>query len=108
MQCRPRCAACCIAPSISSPIPPHPAGHAVPAGKPADVRCPQLDPDDRCRLFGQPTRPQVCASLRPSHEMCGDTREHAMLWLQRLERDTGPGGPPVSTPLCRTTPPTGP
>jgi len=40
--------------------------------------------------------------------MCGDTREHAMLWLQRLERDTGPGGPPVSTPLCRTTPPTGP
>jgi hypothetical protein len=91
MQCRPRCAACCIAPSISTPIPAHAGTPGLPGGKPAGLRCPHLDPDDRCRLFGQPTRPRVCSSLRPSPDMCGDTREHAMLWLQRLERTTGPG-----------------
>ena len=37
MDCRPGCAACCIAPSISSPIP------GMPHGKPAGVRCAQLD-----------------------------------------------------------------
>ena len=43
MDCRPRCAACCIAPSISSPIP------GMPEGKPAGVACVQLDADLRCR-----------------------------------------------------------
>jgi Fe-S-cluster containining protein len=85
MECRARCAACCIAPSISSPIP------GMPAGKPADTRCVQLDHDDRCRLFGQPERPEVCASLRPSHEMCGSSRVHALDWLRRLENATRPG-----------------
>ncbi|CAL93330.1 YkgJ family cysteine cluster protein [Azoarcus olearius] len=79
MDCRPGCAACCIAPSISSPIP------GLPAGKPAGVRCPQLDDADRCRLFGNPTRPRVCGSLQPSAEMCGDSRAHALAWLTRLE-----------------------
>jgi hypothetical protein len=87
MECRPRCAACCIAPSISSPIP------GMPAGKPADTRCVQLDADDRCKLFGQPGRPAVCASLRPSAEMCGSTRDQAMLWLRRMEQITRPNIP---------------
>lgn len=78
-DCRPGCAACCIAPSISSPIP------GMPDGKPASVRCIQLDEFQRCRLFGDPTRPAVCGSLKPSSEMCGDNREHAMIFLQRLE-----------------------
>jgi len=82
MQCRPGCAACCVAPSISSPIP------GMPEGKPAGVRCVQLDDEDRCRLFGHPARPTVCASLAPSAEMCGDRREVAMAWLDRLERLT--------------------
>jgi hypothetical protein len=84
MDCRPRCAACCIAPSISSPIP------GMPGGKPAGVRCVQLDDDDRCRLFGRPERPAVCAALQPSADMCGATREHALRWLGQLERSTAP------------------
>jgi hypothetical protein len=83
--CRPHCAACCIAPSISSPIP------GMPDGKPAGVRCVQLDEEDRCRIFGRPERPAVCASLQPSAELCGDNREQAMRWLGWLERETGPG-----------------
>jgi Fe-S-cluster containining protein len=83
--CRPHCAACCIAPSISSAIP------GMPAGKPAGVRCVQLDEQRRCRLFGRPERPAVCAGLRPSAEMCGpagDNGAYALRWLAALERDT--------------------
>jgi len=82
--CRDRCAACCIAPSISSAIP------GMPHGKPAGVRCVQLDERLRCRLFGQPQRPVVCASLQPSAEMCGASAEHAMRWLGRLDALTAP------------------
>lgn len=83
MDCRPHCAACCIAPSISSPIP------GMEGGKPAGVRCIQLDEADRCKLFGRPERPAVCGSLTPSPEMCGESREQAMRWLGWLERETG-------------------
>jgi Fe-S-cluster containining protein len=82
MPCRERCAACCIAPSISSPIP------GMPQGKPAGVSCVQLDAQLRCRLFGQPERPAVCRSLQPSAEMCGQAPAQAMRWLDRLERLT--------------------
>ena len=84
LACRPGCAACCIAPSISSPLP------GLPQGKPAGVACPHLDEALRCRLFGQPERPAVCASLAPSLEMCGDNRTHALVYLQRLESLTQP------------------
>ena len=72
MECREGCGACCIAPSIQSPIP------GMPNGKPAGVPCVQLGEDLRCKLFGQPERPTVCASLQPSLAMCGDSREQAM------------------------------
>jgi uncharacterized protein len=90
MDCRTHCAACCIAPSISSPIP------GMPQGKPAGVRCVQLDDTERCRLFNHPARPAVCASLRPSGTMCGTGREHAMRWLATLERQTRPMDTPSS------------
>ncbi|MCU0834762.1 MAG: YkgJ family cysteine cluster protein [Chromatiaceae bacterium] len=83
--CRPGCGACCIAPSISSPIP------GMPDGKPAGARCVQLDGDDRCRLFGDPRRPAVCASLQPSPSMCGKDRNEALAHLAELERLTRPG-----------------
>ena len=57
----------------------------MPQGKPAGVRCIQLDEADRCRLFGDPRRPAVCASLRPTLEMCGADRAQAMLYLTELE-----------------------
>ena len=82
MHCRPACAACCTAPSISSPLP------GLPNGKPAGVPCPHLDEALRCRLFGQAARPAVCGSLQPSQEMCGDSREQAMRWISALEQAT--------------------
>lgn len=82
LACRPRCAACCIAPSISSPLP------GMPLGKPAGVRCPALTADDRCSLFGRPERPAVCGSLQPSQEMCRGSAAEAMAFLTDLERLT--------------------
>jgi Fe-S-cluster containining protein len=85
MDCRAGCGACCIALSISSPIP------GMPGGKPAGVRCVQLGEDNLCRIFGLPERPEVCNRLRPSAEMCGETSEHALAYLAELERATAPG-----------------
>lgn len=82
MDCRPLCGACCIAPSISSAIP------GMPDGKPAGVRCVQLMDDLRCAIFGSPERPEVCARLRPSAQMCGASAAAAMEGLQELERLT--------------------
>ncbi|MBV8878739.1 MAG: YkgJ family cysteine cluster protein [Planctomycetaceae bacterium] len=84
MDCRSGCGACCIAPSISSPIP------GMPLGKPAGVRCVQLTDDHRCLLFGLPERPKVCVQLRPTEDMCGSSREDALDRLRRLERSTAP------------------
>ena len=84
MACRVGCGACCIAPSISSPIP------GMPQGKPAGVRCIQLSSDNRCLLFGLPSRPAVCNQLRPSLEMCGQSYEEAFLYLTALEQATRP------------------
>jgi uncharacterized protein len=84
VACRPGCAACRIAPSISSPIP------GMPKGKPAGVPCVQLAADLSCRLFGMVQRPAVCISLRPSLEMCGLHRSQALRHLAELERRTAP------------------
>jgi hypothetical protein len=62
----------------------------MPHGKPAGVRCVQLDSDDRCRLFGKAERPVVCSSLKPTTEMCGSTVEYALRFLDVLERATRP------------------
>jgi Fe-S-cluster containining protein len=83
-DCRIGCAACCIAPSISSPIP------GMPQGKPAGVRCIQLTADNRCALFGRSERPSVCVHLRPTPEMCGQTSFDAYVYLSRLETATSP------------------
>lgn len=85
LACRTGCGACCIAPSISSPIP------GMPNGKPAGVRCVQLTADNRCAIFGNPGRPAVCASLRPEPVMCGSDRQQAMAWLTALETATASG-----------------
>jgi hypothetical protein len=62
----------------------------MPNGKAAGVRCIQLDIANHCKIFGKPERPKFCASLQPSMEMCGDTREQAMIWLANLEQLTKP------------------
>ncbi|WP_220803091.1 YkgJ family cysteine cluster protein [Pseudomonas sp. NCCP-436] len=82
MECRAGCGACCIAPSISSPIP------GMPAGKPAGVRCIHLSPDFLCRLFGRPERPAVCSSFMADREVCGEDRDSAVRILGWLEQAT--------------------
>lgn len=82
LACRPGCGACCIAPSISSPIP------GMPGGKPAGVRCVQLTADNLCAIFGKPERPKVCSSLRADIDMCGTDTAHAMRYIARLESAT--------------------
>ena len=84
MDCRIGCGACCIAPSISSPIP------GMPNGKPAGVRCIQLDDMNRCKLFGKPERPRVCSRLRPHVSMCGTSNAEAFAILADLETASAP------------------
>lgn len=80
--CRPGCGACCIAPSISSPIP------GMPQGKPAGVRCVQLDEANLCRLFGDPRRPSVCERFAFDAELCGEHRDQALARIRALEAMT--------------------
>jgi len=65
MKCRSGCAACCIYPSISSPIP------GMPNGKPGGVRCVQLNEDLTCAVFGMAIRPKVCLGFQPEVLFCG-------------------------------------
>lgn len=88
MECRLGCGACCIAPSISSAIPGMPVLNGI--SKPAGVRCVQLDAANRCRIFGLPERPAVCAQLQPAVDMCGNNDLHAMRYLTQLEMATQP------------------
>lgn len=83
-DCRDGCGACCIAPSINSPLP------GMPDGKPAGQRCVQLTQNYQCSIFGHASRPLFCAGLQASVEMCGDSREYALSFLNRLEADTRP------------------
>ncbi|MFC7367081.1 YkgJ family cysteine cluster protein [Vreelandella zhaodongensis] len=80
--CRAGCGACCIAPSISSYIP------GMPNGKPAGVRCVQLDDGNLCRLFGDPSRPAVCERFNFDTEICGEHRDQALATLGWLESTT--------------------
>jgi len=84
MECRVGCGACCIAPSITSPMP------GMPDGKPAGVRCIHLTADYRCALFGKPERPTFCNDFRASEEVCGCSRQEALARLILLERVTKP------------------
>jgi Fe-S-cluster containining protein len=81
-QCRKGCGACCIAPSISSPIP------GMPDGKPAGLRCIQLTEYNLCSLYGKPERPEFCASYRASEDFCGGTRGEALELIAVLEAAT--------------------
>lgn len=83
LRCRAGCGACCIAPSISSPIP------GMPQGKPAGVRCVQLDENNLCRLFGMSERPAVCERFTATESICGTNVDQALFILQQLERETG-------------------
>ena len=78
MDCREDCGACCIALSISSPIP------GMPHGKPAGVRCIHLTEDYRCAIYDTGKKPQVCTDFKAEQEFCGDCRDEAIRILSSL------------------------
>jgi len=78
MNCRENCGACCIALSISSPMP------GMPDGKEAGVRCVNLMDDYRCAVYNDPGYPKVCAGFNAEKEFCGSAREEAMKILFSL------------------------
>ena len=82
MECRLGCGACCIAPSITSAIP------GMPNGKPAGVRCIQLNEQNLCKLFGQDSRPKVCHQFNACPVICGKTDQEALDNLIELEAIT--------------------
>jgi len=79
MECRPGCGACCIALSVSSPIP------GMPGGKPAGVRCIHLLDDFTCAIYDHPSKPKVCDDFKAEPEFCGSSREEAMRILGSLQ-----------------------
>ncbi|MEO2266684.1 YkgJ family cysteine cluster protein [Pseudoalteromonas pernae] len=79
MDCRLGCGACCIAPSISSAIP------GMPNGKKAGERCIQLDTNNLCKLFGMPSRPEVCSQFSATEDVCGSNDAQAMWRITQLE-----------------------
>lgn len=84
MECRSGCAGCCIHISISSAIP------GMPEGKPAGVRCVNLDAENRCGIHGRENYPAVCRNFMPSEEMCGGGDERTRAYLTALEAMTKP------------------
>ncbi len=83
MECRKHCGACCIALSISSPIP------GMPDGKPAGIRCIHLTDDLTCGIFHDPERPKVCDAFTPEPLFCGNNGEEALKILSELEATVG-------------------
>jgi Fe-S-cluster containining protein len=78
MNCRKNCGACCIALSISSPLP------GMPGGKLAGVRCIHLLDDNRCAIYNDPGYPKVCSDFNAEPEFCGFDRKEAMEILYSL------------------------
>jgi len=78
MYCRTNCGACCIALSISSPIP------GMVNGKKAGVKCINLMDDYRCAIYNDPGYPKVCSGFNAEPAFCGSDREEAMKILYSL------------------------
>lgn len=79
MKCRKYCGACCIAPSISSPLP------GLPDGKAAGVPCIHLDENFHCQIYDHPDKPDVCKKFLADPDVCGTSREEALILLTALE-----------------------
>ena len=78
------CGACCIAISISPDSP------ALPNGKEAGERCPHLNDNNLCSLFGKKERPKVCGSFPAMEDICGTGYEDAMRRIELMELATKP------------------
>jgi len=79
MKCRENCGACCIVPSISSPLP------GMKDGKPGGIRCVHLMEDYKCEIFNAPDRPAVCGGFQAEKLFCGASQAEAFAILGELE-----------------------
>ena len=85
MKCRDQCGACCIAPSIELPMP------NMPCGKAAGVVCVNLDSNNfSCKIWGHSDYPAHCGNFMPGSDVCGESREGAMLLIEAMELATKP------------------
>lgn len=82
MACRSNCGACCIAPSINTPMP------DMPHGKRAGERCVHLNAQLLCGLWDTPERPAFCGQFKAESSICGTNQREAMAILLALELDT--------------------
>lgn len=80
-KCRPNCGACCIAISISSPIP------GMPNGKKAGEPCIHLRSDFTCNIYDSSDRPEVCRGFNFDPLVCGSNRDEALMFLSKLEAE---------------------
>jgi Fe-S-cluster containining protein len=78
-KCRKGCAACCIVISITSPLP------GMPDGKPAGIRCVNLNADNICMIHEEKNYPAVCKAFKFDPDYCGETNEEAFAKLGELE-----------------------
>lgn len=76
------CGACCIAPSINTPMP------NMPHGKKAGERCLNLNEENLCDLFGLPERPPFCGAFQAELSVCGDSQLEAIQLIGWLEGAT--------------------
>lgn len=87
MQCRVGCGACCIAASITSPIP------GMPDGKPSGIRCVNLDDLNHCTVWQHPHYPAVCRDFIAKKDVCGGSSDEALQTLYVWEKLTAPENP---------------
>jgi hypothetical protein len=60
----------------------------MPDGKPAGVRCANLNDRNECTLYGRRERPPFCVGWRPGLEVCGHSFDEAMSNIAALEKRT--------------------
>lgn len=60
----------------------------MPNGKPAGVRCVQLDDQFRCKIFNSPERPKVCSGFQAERIICGDNALEAKQIILSLESNS--------------------
>jgi hypothetical protein len=83
MECRSNCGACCIAPSIHTAIP------NMPNGKKAGEYCNNLDPVTfQCSIWGKENYPKLCGNFQACSEICGESRDEALINITHLELAT--------------------
>jgi uncharacterized protein len=62
----------------------------MPHGKPAGVRCVNLDDTNRCRVWKTELFPAVCRGFLPLADVCGSSAADALTRIGELERLTRP------------------